>query len=157
MVAQLRYSTLIIGLVVIQLVNHEDHRLVELLRITELVDRADLNAILGVQYHQRGIRYVQGGNRAADKVVRSRTIDEIQFTVLPFYAENCREHRVTIFFLDREIIRYCIFIFNRTSTFYNSTLVKHRFSESGFSGARTSQDGDVLDFICLVHFHDIRF
>ena len=128
----------------------------KLFSIPELVNGSNLNTVLGIQYHQCRIRDIQSGNSSSHEIIRTRTIDEIQLPILPFYTENGREHRVTILLLNREIIGHRISCLNGAATFYNSTLVKHSFSESGFPRARTSQDRDVLNFICLVYFHDIR-
>ena len=156
LVAELGDRSIIISLIVIQLVHDKDNRLMELFCIPELVDCADFYAILRIQYHQCRVCHIQSGNCTADKIVRTRTINEIQLSVLPFYTENGREYRVTILLLNREIIAHSVSGFHTSATFYNSTLVKHSFSESGFPRARTSQDRDVLNFICLVYFHDIK-
>ena len=87
-ISQLCDGTLIIRLVIIQLVDHEDYRFVELLRVTELVDCTHLYTVLGIQDHQCGVCHVQCGNRTSDEVVRTRTVDEVQFAILPLYAEN---------------------------------------------------------------------
>ena len=82
-------------------------------------------------------------------------LDNIKLFIVPFYVENGRENGVTILLFNREIIANCVFCGNRSATFYNTTLEKHRFHESGFPRARTSQQGNVLDFISLISFHNI--
>ena len=63
----------------------------------------------------------------------------------------------SIFLFNREIVADGVFGFNRSTAFYNSTLVKHSLCECGFPGALAAKQGNVLDFIGLINFHVIRF
>ena len=107
-IPQLGDRAIVIRLIVIQLVDNENHRFMELLRVTELVDGTYLHAILGIQHHQSRIGHVQGRDSASHEIVRTRAIDEIQLSTLPFHTENGREYRVTILLLNREIIAHRI-------------------------------------------------
>ena len=152
-VFQLSHGVFIIGLFVIQLVHNEDDRFVELLRVAELVDSPHFDAVLRIQHHQSRVGNIQSGDSAADEIVGARTVDKVQFPVLPFHAEDSRENGVSVFLFNRKIIANRVLIFYGTATFYDTTLVKHCFSESGFPRARTSQYRDILNFICLIYFH----
>lgn len=60
----------------------------KLFSIPELVNGSNLNTVLGIQYHQCRIRDIQSGNSSSHEIIRTRTIDEIQLPILPFYTEN---------------------------------------------------------------------
>ncbi|OAV74059.1 hypothetical protein Barb7_02497 [Bacteroidales bacterium Barb7] len=153
---QLGKRAFIVCLVVIQVIDKEDNRLLELLCIAELVDSAHFHTVLGIQKHQRTVGHIQGRHSPAYKVVRPRTIDEVQLRVLPLQTEKGGKHRVAVLLFHRKIVGHRISCIHTPASFYNATLEKHSFCEGGFPGTRTPQDGDVLNVICLIYLHVIK-
>ncbi len=90
---------------------------------------------MGVDKNKPHVAHAEGGVCVAHEVIRSRTVDYIEFLIVEFGIENSREYGVTILFLYGKIVGYGIACVNRSATFYNSTLVNHRFGECGFPGA----------------------
>ena len=99
----------------------------------------DFDAILAIKKKNCCIGHIKCSNCASYKVIRTRTVYHIQLFIVPFYMEYGRENGVAILLFNREIITNCIFCGNCSATFYNTTLEKHCFHESGFPRARTSQ------------------
>ena len=107
------------------MVNKEDHRLFQLLGISEVVLRAYFRSVLSVDKYHGLVGHVKCSNGTAHKVVRSRAVDDVKLLVVPFHMENCRENRVAIFLLNGEIVTHCVFCFNGATALDNASFIKH--------------------------------
>ncbi|OPZ97494.1 MAG: hypothetical protein BWY72_01193 [Bacteroidetes bacterium ADurb.Bin416] len=117
----------------------------------------NFNPILTIDEDDGRIGHVQGGYCATHEVVSPWAVDEIQLLAVPLHVKNRGENRIAILVFYREIVTYGVLSLNGPATFYQTTLEKHRFCESGFPGSRTPQQGEILNFIGLIHFHTIVF
>ena len=82
------YYRIKITLLAVKLVDKENNRLFQLLRVTEVILRANFRAILAVNQYQSLVCYVKSRYRTADKIVRTGTVDDIKFLVVPLYIKN---------------------------------------------------------------------
>ena len=80
-----------------------------------------------------GIGDIECGDGVAYEVVSSGAVYHIQLFVEKFGIEDSGEYRITIFFLNGEVVGNGVFGFHGATAFYNSTLVEHSFSECGFT------------------------
>ena len=67
------------------------------------------------------------------------------------------EYRVTILLLYGEIVADCILGSYSAAAFYDATLIEQSFCESGLTCTVIAQEGDVFNFMGLIHFHDIIY
>ena len=111
--------------------------------------------ILAIQKQYCSISNIECCHGSSNKVITSRTVYNIKFLTVPLHMENGGKHRIAIFLLHREVIADCILGSNSAATFYNTTLKEQRFCESGFTRAIIAKQGNVLNFIRLIYFHDI--
>ena len=87
-ILQLRENLIEVAIVTIQLVNQEDHGLLQLLRVAESVHRAHLRTVLAIDENHSLIGHVHSGDRAAHEVVRARTVDDVELLVVPLHMKN---------------------------------------------------------------------
>ena len=64
------------------------------------------------------------------------------------------EHGITVILLNREIIRHCILCRDAAAAFYQTTLKKQSFRESGLAWSVIAKERNVLDFVRIIYFHD---
>ena len=153
---QLVKSVLVISLFAIELVYGKHNRLVDIGYSAENVLSTYFNTILCVNKDYAGVGYIKSSHCVTHEVVATRTVNYIELLIEEFCIDYRWEYRVAIFLFYREIVAYGVSLFDRTSSFYNSTLKKHCFCECGFTRALTSEKSDVFDFVCLINFHVIR-
>ena len=139
----------------VELVYQEDNRFAQLLRIAEMILSTYLGAVLSVQQQDSRIGNVECRHGRSHKVVTARTVYDIQLLTVPLHMENGGKHRIAVFLLHRKVIADRILGSNSAATFYNTTLKEQRFRESGFTRAVIAKEGNVLNFIRLIYFHDI--
>ena len=77
-----------VAIVTIQLIHEEDHRLAQLLGVTESVHRAHLGTILAIDKYQSLVGHVHSGDRTTYEVVTSRTVDDVELLVIPLHMKN---------------------------------------------------------------------
>ena len=142
-----------INIVRVELVDGKNDRLAYFVCSTEDVLCTNFNAVLSVDKEDARVGYVERCDGVANKVVAARAVDEVDFLIQKFCVADCRKNGVAIFLLYRKIVAHRVAVFYSSSTFYNSTLVKHCFGECGFPGALTTNEGDVFDFVSFVNFH----
>ena len=130
---QLFKHHIIITLLVIELIHQEDHRFTQFLGIAEVVLSSHFGSILSVQQQNCCIRYIECCHGSAYKVIAARAVYDVQFLPVPFYMEDGRKDRISIFLFYRKVIAYGVFGSDSAATFYNTTLIEQRFCESGFS------------------------
>ncbi len=152
---QLLKHHIIIALFIIELVYQENNRFAQFLGVAEMVLRTYLGTVLPVQQQNGSICNVERRHGSPYKVITTRAVNDIQFLAVPLHMENGGKHRIAVFLLHREVIADCILGSNPAATFYNTTLKEQRFRESGFTRAVIAKEGNVLNFIRLIYFHDI--
>ena len=145
-----------IHFVAVKLVDSKDDRFLNFFSSTENILCADFHTILGVDKENACVGNVKSSNRVAYKVVAARAVDYVEFLVQEFCIADSGEYCVAIFFFHREVVAYGVAVFDAASSFYNSTLVKHRFCECGFPRSLTTNEGNVFNFVGFVNFHCIR-
>lgn len=94
-----------VALVGVELVDQEDDRFLQFLRISEDILCSHLRTVLPVDKHEGSIRNVESRYRTTYEVVTSRTVDNIQLLVVPFRMENRREDGISVFLLHGELSR----------------------------------------------------
>ena len=63
------------------------------------------------------------------------------------------EDGVTILKLYREVIAHSVLPFHCTTPLDDAGLIKHTLGKGGLAASRTAQQGNVLDFVCLIYSH----
>ena len=139
----------------VELVYKENNRFAQLLRIAEMILSTYFRTVLPVQQQNSRISYIESRHGRSHKVVTTRTVYNIQFLTVPLHMINGGKHRIAIFLFHRKVIADRILGSNSAATFYNTTLKEQRFCESGFTRAVIAKEGNVLNFIRLIYFHDI--
>ena len=69
------------------MVHQEDDGLAQFFGVTEVVLRSHFRAELSVEQEQGGVGYVEGCHGCADKVVRTRAVDDIELFAIALYVE----------------------------------------------------------------------
>ena len=151
--AKLLEQGVVVAILVVQLVNQEDDGLVELSCIAEVVLCAHLDAGCALQQDDCCIRDAQGRDGCACKVVRTRTVDDVQFLAVPFHMEYGREYAVAILMLHREAVADGVMQRHTSAAFDDTGLVQQCLGQSGLTGTVITQQGNVLDFVCLINLH----
>ena len=72
-----------IALITVQLVDEEDNRFTQFIGITEIVLCSDFRSILSIDKNHRLIGNIKSSDSTADEIVRSGTINNIQFLIIP--------------------------------------------------------------------------
>ena len=95
-----------VTLLVIELIDHEDDRCLELLGV--LPDRfgADLHTMVCVQHHHTGIHHSQRGDHLSNVVNEARRVDDVDLVITPFGKQGSAEHRAIALMLDLVIVGY---------------------------------------------------
>ena len=107
----------------------------------------DFDAVLAIEKNNCCVGHIKCSYRTANEVVRTRTVYNIKLLLFHFYVENGRENGVTILLFNREIIANCVFAATDPRRFITPLSKSIASNESGFPRARTSQQGNVLNFI----------
>ena len=130
---ELLYDVVVVALLIVKLVYKEDDGFAQLLGVAEVCLCTHLRAILAIEQQDCGICHRNGRCSGSYKVVTARTVDDIQFLVIPFTAEYGREYRITILLLNGEVVTDGVLLSDSTTAFYNPTLIEQRFCEGGFT------------------------
>ena len=77
-----------VAFVRVELVHQEDDGLLEFLGISEVVLGAYLGTILAIDENHGLVGHIQSGDGSAHEVVATRTVDDVQFLVVPLHMEN---------------------------------------------------------------------
>ncbi len=109
-----------ITVLTVELVHEEDHGFLQFLSIAERIHRTYLRTVLAIHEDHGLIRHVQGGDGTTHEVVRSRTVDDVQFLVVPLNMKNSGEHAIAIFLLHREIIAHGVLLLHRAAALDHS-------------------------------------
>ena len=94
-----------------------------------MVLSAHLRAVLSVEQQDCGVCHVEGGDGCAYEIVRTRTVDDVQFLVVVFHMIYCGEHAVAVILLYGEIVADCGALAYTTATLDDACLVEQGFSE----------------------------
>ena len=152
-ILQLVQNLVEVAVVLVELVHEENHGFSVLGRVAESVHRANLRAIRSIDEDDGLIGHVQCRDGTADKVVRARTVDDVQLLAVPLGVENGRKDRITVLLLHGEVIAHRVFTLYGATAFDDAGLIDHCFGKSRLAGTRTANQRDVFDFICLIDFH----
>jgi len=146
-----------VALVGIQLVDEEYNGFSKFLGIAEVVLRAHLGTVLAVDQNHGLIGHVERRDGSTNKIIRPRTVDNIQFLVVPLHMKHCREDRIAILELYGEIVAHRVLGPDRPATLDDTCLKKHTLGKSGLAATRTAKQCDVLNFVSLIYSHIKRF
>ena len=142
-----------VAVIAIQLIHEEDYGLLQFLRITEGIHRTYLWTILAIDEEDSLISNVQGGNGTTYEVIGSRTVDDVQFLVIPLYMEYGGKDRVAILLLYGEVVTHRVLTLYGATALDDASLIDHCFGKSSLAATRTAKQCDVLDFVCLINLH----
>ena len=152
-VAHAGHESIEIAMLTIQLVHQEDNRLTQFVCIAEGILCSDFRTILSVDEDNSLVGHVQCRDGTTHKVIGTRTVNDIQFLVVPLNVEDGRKDRVTVFLLHGEIVADRVLCLHRTTTFDDAGFKQHTFGKSRLAATRTAKQGNVLDFVCLIYSH----
>jgi len=122
-----------------------------------MILRPDFRTVLPVQQQHGRIRHIQCRQRRTHKIIRTRTVYDIQFLIVPFHMIYCGKNRITVFLLHRKIVAHCVFRRDSATTFYQPAFIEQGFCECCFTGTIISQQGYVFNLVCLIYFHRVTF
>ena len=109
---------------VIKTVYEEDHRLMHLLGMTEVVLGAYLKAVAAVDQKNGGVGYRHGSDGLTYEVVHTWAVDHVQLLAIPLYMEYGAEYRITIILFYWEVVAHCALLRNATLAVNLSAHVK---------------------------------
>src|SRR5271157_3193405 len=110
-----------------------DHWFMQVFKMPGLNFCTYLNTVLSINEHQASIAYMKRRNQVSDKIIGARVIEQVDFSIITFGKKKRRINGGSRFMLYLCKIRNCIFLFNRSLSFDNLTLKKHRFRQCCFS------------------------
>ena len=142
-----------VAVVAIQLVDKEDNGLLQLLGIAEGIHRTHLRTILAIDEDDSLIGNVQSGDGTTYEVVRTRTVNDVQFLAVPLSMEDGREYRIAILLLYREVVAHRVLTLYGTTALDNAGFVNHCLGKSSLAATRTANQCNVLDLVSLINFH----
>ena len=122
-----------------------------------MILRPDFRTILPVQQQHGRIRHIQCRQRRTHKIIRTRTVYDIQFLIVPFHMIHCGKNRITVFLFHRKIVTHRVLGRNSSAALNQSGLIKQGFRECCFTGTIISQQGYVFNLVCLIYFHRVTF
>ena len=137
----------------IKLVNKEYYRLLEFLRIAEVVLCAHLGTHLTINQEHTGISNLECCKCCTYEVIRPRAVYNVKFLVIPLHMEDSRENGITILMFYREIVGDGILLSDTSTTIDDTSLIEQRFCEGGLTRAIIAKECNVLDFTGLINFH----
>ena len=149
----LQYEIVEVALFRVQLVDEEDDRLLQLLGVAEVVLRAHLRAVLAIDEDHGLVGDVESRDGASHEVVGSRTVDYIEFLVVPFSMENSGEHGISKVELHRHEVGDGVLRLYGSTTLYDSSLIQHAFGKRGLAATFGANERDVLNFVGLINSH----
>ena len=138
-------STLERSLLGVELIDYGDKRLIQDTGITALDDITNLPAGLRIYEHNAHIAHLKCREEVSAEVVRTRTVDDIEFAAHKLGEEGGRIDRTLVFVLDVGVVRQGVVIFDTTSTVDNLTFVSHSLCQGSFTRAWGSNQNDVLN------------
>ena len=148
-----RHDGIEVALVAVELVNEKDYRLLQFLRISEVVLCPYLGPVLPVDEYHGLVGHIECRYRAAHEVVGTGAVDDIQLLVVPFYVEHRRENRVAILLFHGEIVAYGVLCLNGAAALYDAGFVEHCFGKSCLAATRTAKQCNVFNLVCLIYSH----
>ena len=137
----------VVAVLGVELVDEEDDGLAELFGIAEMVLRADFRTEVAVEQQYGGVGDIEGSDGGADKVVGTRTVDDIEFLALPFHVECGGEDAVAIFLLYGEVVGYRVLHGDAAAALDGTGMEQKGFGEGGLTGTVVAKKGNVLDVV----------
>ena len=146
-----------VALFTVELINKENDRLFQFFGIAKVVLRTHFRTVLAIDEDDSLVGDIERSDGAPNEIVGSRAVYNVEFLVVPFHMEYCWEDRVSIFQLNREIVAHGVLCLHASAALDDTGFVKHTFGKCGLAAARTAEQCDVLNFVCLIYFHINRF
>ena len=143
----------VVTFLVIKPVDKEYNWFVKFFGIAKMIMCGNFGTVLPVYHYYGGVGNAKGRNCSADKVVRTRAVDEIQLFPVPFRVERCCKYGIAVFLFYWKIVADGIFCGNASASLNLTTFIKQSFGESGLSRPVAAEKRDVLNLFCLIDFH----
>ena len=118
-----------------------------------MVLSAHLHTIGALEQQNSSIRDIHRCQSTSHKIITTRAIDNIELLAVPLHVEDSREHTIAILLLYRKIITYRIVLSDASATLYDTRLIEHTLCQGRLSTTIIAEQGNVLDFLCLIDFH----
>ena len=118
-----------VAVLVVKLVDEEDDGLAELLRVAEVVLRANLHTCGTLEQDECCVGHVQRSNSGTCEVITAWTVNEVNLLAVPFYMANRGEDRIAVFMLYGEIVADGRVQTDSAATLDDTCLVEHGFSQ----------------------------
>ena len=89
----------VVTLVAVDIVDDKDDGLVELVSLTEVVLRADLNAVCAVDNQHGNVADIQRSHSAAAEVARARAVEHVELMPTTFHSKDSGEDGIAVLLL----------------------------------------------------------
>ena len=144
-----------VGLVMVELVDCDDHRDIILVGVAGEEGRTDLDAGRAVHHHDGGVDNLEGGKGTAGEIIRSRSIDEVDLGVVDLCVQGRRVDGLLVGLLELGVVGDGVLVLNGAPAVNDFAFEEHGFAERGLAGMGAAQKDHVADVLGLVILHFI--
>ena len=137
---------IVVAFFVIELVDEENGRFRQFFCVSEVILSSDFGTEASVYEHHHRVGNIHCCEGCADEVVRTGTVYDIQFLALPLNVEDGGENRVSVFLLNREIVRNGVLLSYATAALNLSAFKQEGFCKGSLTRAVITKQRNVLDF-----------
>ena len=137
---------IVVAFFVIELVDEENGRFRQFFCVSEVILSTDFGTEASVYEHHHRVGNIHCCEGCADEVVRTGTVYDIQFLALPLNVEDGGENRVSVFLLNREIVRNGVLLSYATAALNLSAFKQEGFCKGSLTRAVITKQRNVLDF-----------
>ena len=142
-----------VGLLAVELVDGDYQRQLLAVSQAQEVLRADLDALLGVDHEHAALADPEGCIGAADEVVGTRGVDDIDLGVHELGVQRRRVDGALVELLEFVVVGDGVLVLDGTSAVNHLALKEHGFCKRGLTGFGGSKQGHVADVFGRIIFH----
>jgi hypothetical protein len=143
-----------VGLLVVEVVDHEQRGRVELFDVFPHQLGADLHPAAGVEHHYGGVGHFQGGDDLAGEIVEPRRVEDVDLGVFPGAVQQGAEERVAALLFERGIIALGVAVADGAAARYGFCFVEHGFGKGGLTASGMSNQDHIPDLTRFVGCHE---
>ena len=140
-------------LLAVKLVYCDDERKRLLLGHSDEFLSTDFHSLLSIDHEDTALANLECRICTADKVVGSRSVDEVELGVLELCIQWSCINRPLVEFFEFVVVRYGVLFFDCSSSVNDLAFIEHRFGKSGFSGFCGAYEHHVPDVFGRIFFH----
>ena len=156
------FNNAIVGIVIIHagviyLVNYKQRWFMKPVYILPYEFGTHLYAILGIYNHGHGICHAHGAGNLANKVVKARSVYNVDFVIAPLSVQRGGKNAHLAFVFNLVVVANSVFVLDGSSAVNQSGFKQHGFGKRSLAAVMGANKCHVFDVFIVKYFHSLNF